>query len=111
MSDMPTRLVRGCRLRQCSGTAATRHRLAMYLNKLVDKAPDHRDEYTSLQSVSRMIDLTSGRGAYLEKCAGMFDRVLQLKTQITCSTLRHRWAKQPIWKRRISFGLRSGIAK
>lgn len=47
------------------------------LNKLVDKAPDHRDEYTSLQTVRGWVDLSMGRGAYLEKCAAMFDRVLQ----------------------------------
>lgn len=46
------------------------------LNRLVDRAVDHRDEYTSIQTVRGWVDLSSGRGAYLEKCATMFDKVI-----------------------------------
>ena len=46
-------------------------------NKVLDSDMDYRDEYTSAQLVRAWIDLTSGRGAYVDKCVTMFDKVIQ----------------------------------
>eukprot|EP00742_Colponemidia_sp_Colp-10_P012591 GILJ01014162.1.p1 GENE.GILJ01014162.1~~GILJ01014162.1.p1 ORF type:complete len:1286 (+),score=269.23 GILJ01014162.1:27-3860(+) len=51
------------------------------INKVLDSEMEYRDEYTSVQLIRGWIDLTAGRGAYLEKCVTMFDKVLQAEQE------------------------------
>lgn len=51
------------------------------INQVLDQDQDYRDEYTSVQLVRGWIDLTSGRGAYIEKCNAMFERVISSEGQ------------------------------
>eukprot|EP00758_Cryptobia_borreli_P001785 Tbor_TRINITY_DN2533_c0_g1::TRINITY_DN2533_c0_g1_i1::g.560::m.560/K19673/TTC21B, IFT139; tetratricopeptide repeat protein 21B len=46
------------------------------INKVLDCDTDYRDNYTSVQLIRGWIDLSSGRGAYIEKSLSMFDKVL-----------------------------------
>ncbi|CUG87791.1 Hypothetical protein, putative [Bodo saltans] len=73
------------------------------LNKYVDIAPDHRDEYTSIQTVRGWVDLSSGRGAFLEKCAGMFDRVLQAESNDNTLDIEAQMGKVAYMERKNQF--------
>lgn len=50
------------------------------VNSVLDSDAEYRDEFTSVQLVRGWMDLCSGRGAYVEKSASMFDRVLQTES-------------------------------
>ena len=51
------------------------------LNRIIDSDADFRDEFTSAQLIRGWVDLSTGRGAFIEKSGAMFDRVIQAESQ------------------------------